>query len=141
MARLDELPPDHRAVLQLLLKQGKSYEDLAGLLRTDAASVRDRALDALVGLGPLCGATLSESEQAEISDYLLGQQTASARPSTRQLLEESADGRAWARIVAGELRPLAGDALPEIPAEGREVDEAFGALHARQEARQRQAKS
>jgi hypothetical protein len=141
MARLDDLPPDHRAVLQLLLKQGKTYEDLAGLLRTDPESVRGRAHDALVGLGPLGGATLSADEQEEISDYLLGQQTASERASTRQLLETSPDGRAWARIVAGELRPLAGDALPEIPAEGREVDEAWDALAARQVARQRQAKS
>jgi hypothetical protein len=141
MARLDDLAPDHRAVLQLLLKQGKTYEDLAGLLRTDPDSVQGRAHDALVNLGPLGGATLTASEQAEISDYLLGQQTASERASTRQMLETSADGRAWARIVAGELRPLAGDSLPEIPAEGREVDEAFGALAARQVARERQAKS
>ena len=141
MARLDDLPPDHRAVLQLLLKQGKTYEDLAGLLRTDPESVRARAHDALVGLGPLGGATLTAAEQEEISDYLLGQQTASERASTRQLLETSPDGRAWARIVAGELRPLAGDALPEIPAEGREVDEAWDALAARQVARQKQAKS
>jgi hypothetical protein len=36
---------------------------------------------------------------------------------------------------------MAGDALPEIPAERAEVDEAFDALEARKEARQRQAKS
>ena len=141
MARLDDLAPDHRAVLQLLLKQGKTYEDLAGLLRTDPDSVQERAHRALESLGPLGGMTLSAAEQAEISDYLLGQQTASQRASTRQLLETSPEGRAWARIVAGELRPLAGDDLPEIPAEGAEVDEAFGALQARHEARERQAKS
>src|SRR5689334_14087908 len=141
MARLDDLAPDHRAVLQLLLKQGKSYDDLAGMLRTEPDGVRERAHRALEGLGPLGGMTLTAAEQEEIGDYLLGQQSASERASTRQLLETSPEGRAWARVVAGELRPLAGDALPEIPAEAAEVDEAFDALQARHVARERQAKS
>src|SRR5439155_25893572 len=68
----------------------------------------------------------------EVADYLLSQQSASERAATREFLEGSAAGRAWARVVAGELRPLAGDALPEVPAEGAEVDEAFDALQARQ---------
>jgi len=140
MPRIDDLPADRRAVLQLLLKQGKSYDDLARLLRIEPATVRERARDALDRLGPQ-DADLDLGEQDEIADYLLGQQTASQRAATRSLLERSAAGRAWARVVAGELRGLAGDGLPEIPAEGAEVDEAFGALEARKVARERQAKS
>ena len=141
MSRIDDLPADRRAVLQLLLKQGKSYDDLAALLRIEPATVRERARDALDRLGPAGGADLPEAEQDEIADYLLGQQTASERASTRELLEISAPGRAWARVVSGELRPLAGDNIPEIPAERAEVDEAFNALEARKVARERQAKS
>lgn len=141
MARVEELPADQKAVLQLLLKQGKSYDELAALLRLDATGVRDRALDALDALGPQDAAGLSSERQDEISDYLLGQQSASQRAATRSFLEGSAAGRAWARVVAGELRPLAGDALPEIPAEGAEVDEAFDALQARKAAREERAKS
>lgn len=141
MARVEELPADQKAVLQLLLKQGKSYDELAALLRLDATGVRDRALDALDSLGPQDTAGLSSERQDEISDYLLGQQSASQRAATRSFLEGSAAGRAWARVVAGELRPLAGDALPEIPAEGAEVDEAFDALQARKAAREERAKS
>jgi hypothetical protein len=140
MPRIDDLPADRRAVLQLLLKQGKSYDDLAGLLRIESRTVRERARDALDRLGPE-SAELDMAEQDEIADYLLGQQSASERASTRELLETSAPGRAWARVVSGELRPLAGDALPEIPAERAEVDEAFDALDARKAARDRQAKS
>lgn len=140
MARIDDLPADRRAVLQLLLKQGKSYDDLAGLLRIEPATVRERARDALDRLGP-ASSELDMAEQDEIADYLLGQQTASERAATRDLLETSAAGRAWARVVTGELRPLAGDALPEIPSERAEVDEAFDALEARKVARERQAKS
>jgi Anti-sigma-K factor rskA, C-terminal len=139
MAPIDDLAPDQRAVLQLLLKQGKSYDELSALLRIEPDAVRDRAVGALEALGPRDGAPLPEERRAEIADYLLGQQTASQRQATREFLEGSASGRGWARVAAGELRPLAGDALPEIPAEGAELDEAFDALGARQ-ARQQQVR-
>src|SRR3954468_21130679 len=132
MSGIDDLAPDQRAVLQLLLKQGKAYVELAALLRIEPDAVRERAVSALDGLGPREGVQLAPERRGEIADYLLGQQSASERQSTREFLEGSAAGRAWARVVAGELRPLAGDALPDIPAEGAEVDEAFGALQARE---------
>jgi hypothetical protein len=134
MSRIEELPADQKATLQLLLRQGKSYDELAALLRLEPSAVRERALDALDSLGPDTPAGLTPERQDEIADYLLGQQTASQRAATRQYLEGSAAGRAWARVVASELRPLAGDALPEVPAEGVEVEEAFEALDARHEA-------
>jgi hypothetical protein len=141
MSRFDDLPADQKATLQLLLKQGKSYDELASLLRLDGAAVRERALNALDDLGPETTAGLSPEHQDDISDYLLGQQTASERASTRGFLEGSAAGRAWARAVTAQLRPLAGDALPEIPAEAAETEAAFGALSARTEARERQEHS
>ena len=141
MSRIDELKPDQRAALQLLLKQGRSYEDIASLLRIDPSAVQHRARGALDALGPEDVQGLSMSEQDEIADYLLGQQSASQRAQTRDLLEESAPGRAWARVVAGELRELAPDALPEIPADKAEVDEAFDALQARTEHRERTERS
>src|SRR4051795_2492695 len=132
MSGIDDLAPDQRAVLQLLLKQGKAYVELASLLRISPEAVRDRAVSALDALGPRNGAPLAPERRSEVADYLLGQQSASQRQDTREFLEGSAAGRAWARVVAGELRPLAGDALPEIPSERAEVDEAFGALQARE---------
>jgi hypothetical protein len=141
MPRIDDLPPDQRAVLSLLLKQGKSYDELAGLLRLEPAAVRGRAHDALLSLGPREGTALTEERYEEIADYLLGQQSASQRAATRAHLEGSAAARAWARVVAADLRGLAGDALPEIPAEGTEMDEAFDALQARTAAREEVARS
>ena len=131
MARIDDLKPDQRAALQLLLQQGRSYEDIASLLRIDASAVRERAHAALDALGPEDVSELTLELQDEIADYLLGQQTASQRAGTRDFLERSPGGRAWARVVAAELRPLAGDNLPEIPSEAAEVDEAFDALDRR----------
>ena len=131
MPRIDDLPADQRAALQLLLKQGRSYDDIAGMLRIDPSAVRERARSALDALGPDDLGDLPLERQDDIADFLLGQQSASKRQATREYLETSSDGRAWARIVSGELRPLAGDSLPEIPAEAAEVDEAFDALSAR----------
>lgn len=141
MSRLDDLPADQKATLQLLLKQGKSYDDLAGLLRLEPHAVRDRALNALDALGPDSVDGLTPERQDEVSDYLLGQQSASARAGTRSFLEGSAAGRAWARAVAAELRPFAGEALPEIPADAVEVEEAFDASSARAAARERDEQS
>ncbi|HEV3229662.1 MAG TPA: hypothetical protein VGY97_09325 [Solirubrobacteraceae bacterium] len=135
MASLDALTPDQRAVLSLILKQGRSYDELAGLLKIEPAHVRERAHAALEAMGPRDGALPPPDRRAEIADFLLSQQPASQRAATRAYLERSAPGRAWARVVAAELRPLADGALPEIPAEAEEQDEAFDALQARTVAR------
>lgn len=128
MPGFDTLAPDQKAVLQLLLKQGKSYGEIAGLLRLDAGSVRERALDALDALGADVPGSLSPERQDEVGDHLLLQQTATARASTRTFLEGSPEARAWARAVADELRPVAGDTLPAIPAEpAEEVEGRLGA--------------
>ena len=52
MPRLDDLPPDLRATLSLLVDRGKSYAQVAELLGIPEQAVRDRAhaaLDALAG--------------------------------------------------------------------------------------------
>lgn len=141
MPTLDELPADQKAVLQLLLKRGKTYDDIANLLRLDQAAVRERALDALDALGPDHVAGLSAERQDEVADHLLLQQTASERAATREFLEDSAAGRTWGRAVAAELRPIGGDALPAIPAEPAEQEAAFGALDERTRAAGRQERS
>ncbi|TMK42660.1 MAG: hypothetical protein E6G56_01000 [Actinobacteria bacterium] len=140
MARIEALPPDQRAVLTLVLKQGRSYEELASLLRIDEETVRERAHAAVDALGPSEGEIPDPAHRADIADFLLGQQPASRRAATRSFLERSAAGRAWARVVAGELRPISEGALPEIPAEAEEMEEAFDALHAREHADRRSSR-
>lgn len=130
MAGLDSLNDLQRATLQLLLKQGKSYDEIAALLKTDPRAIQSRAHEAIGALAP-AKPDIGEDRRSEVADYLLGQQGASRRAATREYLEDSAEGRHWARTVAGALRPMAGDDLPEIPAEPAEVDEAFEALDKR----------
>jgi hypothetical protein len=130
MASLDSLTDGQRAVLQLLLRQNKSYDDLATLLKTDVDAVRGRARGAVAALGPE-PARIDNDRREEIADYMLGQQSASRRAATREYLEGSPAGRAWARGVANALSPIANGELPDVPAEREEVAEAFDALDAR----------
>jgi hypothetical protein len=117
MSRIDALPADQKSVLQLLLRQGKGYDDLSGLLRLDVGEVRSRAHDALDALGPGAGGVPSAKRQ-EIADWLLGQQGPDEAAATRAFVDGSPAARAWAQAVASELEPLAGGRLPEIPANG-----------------------
>jgi hypothetical protein len=142
MARLDQLPPDQRAVLQLLLKQGKSYGEIADVLKIERSAVKARAHDALAALGPEDAGDLNEDRRDEIGDFLLGQQDEGQRAATRQFLEGSPGGRAYARVVSSELRELKPEGLPEIPAEGAaEAAAADEALEARSTARADQERS
>jgi hypothetical protein len=118
MSRLDELPPDQRAALSLLLRQRKSYADVAAMLGISDRAVHDRAHAALAVLAPRQARGLAPEHREEIGEYLLAQQPAvSDRLRTRTFLAGSAPARDWAHAVAQELAPLAGGALPEIPAD------------------------
>ena len=116
MSRLDDLPPDQRAALSLLLLQGKNYAEVAKLLHIGERAVHDRAHAALAVLAPREARALSAERRDEIGDYLLGQRPALAdRLRTRSLLDGSHAARAWAGALADELAPLAPGGLPEIP--------------------------
>ncbi|MGA2455271.1 MAG: sigma-70 region 4 domain-containing protein [Solirubrobacteraceae bacterium] len=114
---MDELPPDQRAALSLLLRQHKSYAQVATLLGIAELAVHDRAHAALAVLAPRRARELSPERRLEIGDYLLGQQPGVAeRLRTRTYLSTSEPARAWASEIAAQLAPLAGADLPEIPA-------------------------
>lgn len=111
---LDRLAPDQRAVVQLVLQQERSYDELADLLGISSDAVRERARKGLERLD--AGAALDEDVRGRITDYLLGQQSVSARDETRRLLGEDPEARAWAGLVSAELSAVARSPLPEIPA-------------------------
>jgi hypothetical protein len=116
MSRLDELPPDQRAALSLLLRQRKSYAEVAQLLGIPERAVHDRAHAALAVLAPREARLLPPERRAEIADYLLGQQRGVAeRLRTRTYLGGSEPARVWAHAIAAELASIAGFELPEIP--------------------------
>ncbi len=114
MASLDSLPADQRAVIQLVLQQRRSYDDIAGLLAIDRAGVRQRALDAFDALGPTN--SIPAPQRALLTDYLLGQLPGRLSDQVRDGIAGSPGERAWLRVIGPEVGALASDALPEIPA-------------------------
>jgi len=115
MARIDALPAEQRAVLQLVLKQGKSYGELANLLHTDEESVRQRAHAATAALGPPETPGLTGDRRDEITDWLLGQGDPERREATRALLAAWRPGREWAKAIVEELTPLGTERVLAIP--------------------------
>ncbi len=120
MASLETLPADQRAVLQMVLQRGRGYDDIAKMLSIDRAGVRERALAAFDALGPQT--RVPTERRALITDYLLGQLPERVSEQTRRRLGESAGERAWARVLASELSPIASSPLPEIPVDS-DLDE------------------
>jgi hypothetical protein len=114
MTPLDTLAPDQRAVLELVLRQGRSYGELSELLAIPDRDVRARA-DA--GLRALAGAAGSGVDTGRIADWLLGQQPAAEAERTRAAVARDAAARDWAAAAAERLRELGGAAVPEVPAD------------------------
>jgi hypothetical protein len=116
MSRLDDLPPDQRATLSLLLRTRRTYGDVAGLLDISEGAVHDRAHAALAVLAPAQARGLTPEQRAEVADYLLGQRAgAGERLASRTYLEGSPQARAWASAVAEQLRPLSDAPAAQIP--------------------------
>jgi hypothetical protein len=115
MSRSDELPPDLRAALSLVLRQNKTYDEVASMLGIAPEALHDRAHAALAMLAPGQARHVPAKEREQIGEYLLGQQPGdSARLSARKLLSESEPAREWAQALVKELEPVGGE-LPEIP--------------------------
>ncbi len=113
MSALDELAPDQRAVLQMVLQRGRTYDEIAGLLSIDRAAVRRRALDACDALAP--ATVLPGPERPLVTDYLLGQLPEKVAEQVYAYLQASEADRAWAEAIAAAIGPLASGSLPEIP--------------------------
>jgi hypothetical protein len=116
MASYDQLSAQQRAIVDLILKRGQSYEQLAEKLGMPEARVRELAVEALTSLAPVSAAEVDEGVRPQIADYLLGQQAAPESAATRGQLRRSESGRAWSRSVLDSLEHLypKGD-LPSIP--------------------------
>ena len=113
MAPLESLPPDQRAVLQLVLQRGRSYDEIAAMLSIDRAAVRDRALSAFDTIGPPTRVT--SERRALITDYLMGQLPPRVAEQIFERLKSAPAERAWARALASDLSTLSRGPLPDIP--------------------------
>ena len=84
----DRLAPDQRAAVELVLRQGRSYGELAEMLGMPEDTIRARARNGLTGLAP---DQLPPTRAGEIADWLLGQQSEAHGARTRALLLSRSD--------------------------------------------------
>jgi hypothetical protein len=113
MSALEPLAPDQRAVVSLVLQQGRSYDEIAALLGMPVDAVRARAQAGLAALARDNG--LPPEVTGPLADYLLGQQQPADAEATRGLLADSEPARAWANDVVARLAEIAPGRLAEIP--------------------------
>jgi hypothetical protein len=116
MATLDQLPAEQRAIVELVVQRGRSYDALADVLQVPADRVRELARDALSELSPRTASRVDPDRRGQVADYLLGQQSASESSETRDYLKRSETARAWALSLLDSLDPLyANGAQPAVP--------------------------
>jgi hypothetical protein len=109
MTPLALLAPDQRAVLELVLRQGRSYGELSELLEIPEREVRDRARAAL---HQLAGEPEGDVDSGRVTDWLLGQQNERAAAATAKRVEAHAPSRAWATRAAERLREVGATPAP-----------------------------
>ena len=114
MSALAQLPSDQQAVLDLVLRRGRSYVGIASALHLEIDAVRERARKGVSALGASAWAVPGR-RRAQVTDWLLGQADPETAEDVCAYLRRSRAGLAWARSAARELGPLAGDKLPALP--------------------------
>ncbi|MEX2194762.1 MAG: sigma factor-like helix-turn-helix DNA-binding protein [Thermoleophilaceae bacterium] len=116
MANFDQLPADQRAIIELVLQRGQTYDDLSDMLGMTPARVRDLARDALADLTPATARRVDNDWRGQVADYVLGQQSGPESTATRGHLKRSESARTWALSLLDALDPLYGNgARPDIP--------------------------
>jgi hypothetical protein len=115
MATLDQLSDEQRAIIELILQRGQSYDQLADSLGMPENRVRELAREALVRLAPLTARRVEQDWRGQLADYMLGQQSGPESTATRGHLRRSEAARSWARSLLDSLDGLYGDGMPNIP--------------------------
>jgi Anti-sigma-K factor rskA/Sigma-70, region 4 len=116
MATFDQLSPEKRAIVELVLQQGKTYPELADMLGMPESRVRELARDALVELAPVSVRGVEDDWRGQLADYVLGQQSGPEATATKGHLRRSEAARSWARSLLDSLEQLyANGSVPAIP--------------------------
>jgi hypothetical protein len=116
MATFDKLADEQRAIIELVLQRGQSYDDLSGMLGMPATRVRDMAREALGELAPNTAGRVDPEWRGQVADYVLGQQSGPESTATRGHLKRSEPARTWALSLVDSLDHLyTNGAKPIIP--------------------------
>lgn len=116
MATFDQLAADQRAIIELVLRQDRSYEDIGEMLDLPPSRVRELARDALAELAPFTAEFVDPQWRGQLADYVLGQQTGPEAQATRGHLRRSEPARIWTYSLLDALDDFYVDGgRPEIP--------------------------
>jgi hypothetical protein len=116
MATFDQLTPEQRAIVELVLRQGKTYAELSDMLNVPEGRVRELARDALVELAPVSVRGVEEDWRGQLADYVLGQQSGPEATATKGHLRRSEAARSWARSLLDSLEQFyENGSVPAIP--------------------------
>jgi hypothetical protein len=116
MATFDQLSAEQRAIVELVLQQGKTYEELSGMLGMPEARVRELARGALVELAPVSVRAVEEDWRGQLADYVLGQQAGPEAAATKGHLRRSEAARSWTRSLLDSLDQLyRNGSMPVVP--------------------------
>ncbi len=116
MATFDQLSAEQRAIVELVLQQGKTYAELSELLGMPEARVRELARDALVELAPVSVRAVEEDRRGQLADYVLGQQAGPEESATKGHLRRSEAARSWTRSLLDSLEGLyPNGSMPAVP--------------------------
>src|SRR4051794_15274743 len=124
MATFDQLPAEQRAILELVVGRGQTYDELSGMLGMPTARVRELAREALGDLAPATAARVDSDWRGQIADYVLGQQSGPESTATKGHFKRSEPARAWAYSLLDSLGHLyPNGTMPEIPEAGEAAPE------------------
>jgi hypothetical protein len=116
MATFDQLSAEQRAIVELVLQQGKTYEELSGMLGMPEARVRELARGALVELAPVSARAVEQDWRGHLADYVLGQQAGPEAAATKGHLRRSEAARSWTRSLVDSLDQLyRNGSMPVVP--------------------------
>lgn len=117
MPTFDQLPAEQRAIIELVVQRGRSYDALADALQITPERVRELAHDALVELSPRTAERVEPERRAQIADYVLNQQSGAEVKATQSHLKRSEAGRMWTLSLLDSLEHMYEDGTaPEVPA-------------------------
>lgn len=116
MAMFDQLAADQRAIIEIVLRQDRSYDQIGELLDLPPARVRELAREALAELAPFTADFVDAQWRGQLADYVLGQQTGPEAQATRGHLKRSEPARIWTYSLLDALDDFFADGdRPDIP--------------------------
>ena len=116
MPTFDQLPAEQRAIIELVVQRGRSYDQLADALQITPERVRELAVDALIELSPRTAERVEEDRRGQVADYVLNQGSGAESTATRTFLKRSDAARMWVLSLMDSLEHMyEKGSVPEIP--------------------------